>query len=209
MESRRTRILISALLAAALFAVGYSMGLLVPGGGDVKPEDFTDFYDSDSDMSVVVVLLYVLLAGCLSVVWLFAELKSTIANGVLRDVAFAAASIGAAAVAVGGVLLAAPSSVQLFSDAEFVGVEIAHTFAQAGFGVMLLVGMLSFALAIALVSVDGWRAGLAPRWLWVAGFIVALLMIAAILWVPGYVFPIWLALIGIFYPRENAEVAPR
>ena len=60
--------------------------------------------------------------------------------------------IGAAGLATGAVIAFAPAAVQMNSDAGFVGVPVAHTFAQAGLGLMLIVGMYSLALAVALFS---------------------------------------------------------
>ena len=163
--TQRMSLLLSAVVSAVLFTIGYLVGALVPGGGDVTDEDFVDFYNSDSEITTALVLAYVLVAGCLALIWFFTELRTRLPDDVISRVAYASAVFGAASVAIGGVLLLAPGSAQLFSDREFLGVDIAHAFAMAGFGIMLIPGMGAFALATALVSLSFLRSGMAPAWL--------------------------------------------
>ncbi len=192
------RLRVSAVLAALLFSVGYIVVLMVPGGGDVTDRDFTDFYDSDDRIFVSFLLYVVLLAAAWSIVWFFTEVKARLRDDLLSQAALAIALLGCGGLTIGGALLSAPGGVQMNSDAGFVGIPIAHTFAQAGLGVMLVVGMYSLALATALVSVAARRDALVPSWLSIAGIVIAVLMIGSFIWLPGYVFPLWILTFGLF-----------
>lgn len=192
------RLRVSAVLAALLFSVGYLVVLMVPGGGDVTDRDFTDFYDSDDRIFVSFLLYVVLLAAAWSIVWFFTEVKARLRDDLLSQAALAIALLGCGGLVIGGALLGAPGGVQMNSDAGFVGIPIAHTFAQAGLGVMLVVGMYSLALATALVSVAARRDALVPSWLSIAGIVIAVLMIGSFIWLPGYVFPLWILTFGLF-----------
>jgi hypothetical protein len=43
-----------------------------------------------------------------------------------------------------------------------------------------------------------------PRWLSVGGVAVAVLMLGSYIWLPGYIFPIWLVVFGLVGLRERA-----
>lgn len=195
---------VSALLAAALFSIGFLVVLVIPGGGEVSAKDFTDYYDSVGRKRVALVLAFVLIAAAWALVWFFAEVRARLADDALGRVASGVSLLGSGALAVGAAIMLAPTGAMLASDADFVGVPIAHTLAQAGLGVMLSVGMWSLALATALLNVAAHRQGVVPRWLSIGGVFVSVLMLASYIWVPGYIFPIWLVVFGLVGLRERA-----
>ena len=205
----KTRLLVSAVLAALLFAIGYAIVVVIPGGGEVTAEEFADFYEGDASMATPFMLLLALLAGAWSLVWFFSELRSRLPTDMLATVGYRAALLGAAGLPIGGALLFAPAGVQMNSDSDFVGVEIAHTFAQAGLGTMLLVGMLSLALAVVLFSLALRRAGLVPGWLGIAGIVIGILMLASYVWVPGYLLVIWVLAVAILASEGRDNPAAR
>lgn len=198
------RLRLAALLAAVLFSVGYLVVLIIPGGGDVTAKDFTDYYDSDGRKRVALVLMLVLIAAAWALVWFFAEVKARLADDTLSRTASGVSLLGCGALAAGAAILFAPTGVQLTSNDDFVGVPIAHTLGQAGLWVMLFCGMWSLALATALVSISAHRQALVPRWLSIGGVVVSVLMIASYIWVPGYIFPIWIVVFGLVGMRERA-----
>lgn len=200
--SSRARFVLASALAAVLFTFGYFMAVVVPGGGTATPEDFTDFYSEEGNESLTLFFALGLVAGSLALAWFFNEVRTRLPDSLGSRVAWAAALIGLVGLAGGGALLAAPMGVQLNSDVEFVGVEIAHTFAQAGLGLMLGVGMYSLALATLLYSVAFRRSGVAPAWLGVVGILVAVLMLGSYVWFPGLLFPIWVLVVGAAGLRE-------
>jgi hypothetical protein len=207
----KTRLLVSAVAAAVLFSIGYALVVVIPGGGEVTTEDFTDFYEADRSMATPFMLVLALLAGAWSLVWFFSELRSRLVTEMLTTVGYGTALIGAAGLAIGGALLFAPAAVQMNSDSDFVGVEIAHTFAQAGLGTMLMVGMLSMAVATILFSIALKRSNLVPSWLGIVGIVFGVLMVASYVWVPGYLLPIWVLAVGIIgvEGRERAGEGSR
>jgi hypothetical protein len=199
-----TRLRLVALLAAVLFSVGYLVVLIIPGGGDVKAKDFTDYYDSDGRMYVAMVLMIVMLAAAWALVWFFAEVKARLADDMLSRMAANVSLLGSGALVAGAAIMFGPTGVQFNSNADFVGVPIAQTFVQAGLGVMLLVAMSSLALATALVSISAHRQALVPRWLSIGGVVVAVLMLGSYIWLPGYIFPIWIVVFGLVGLRERS-----
>lgn len=199
-----TQLRVAALLAAVLFSIGYLVVLVIPGGGEVTAKDFADYYDSVGRKRAALVLALVMIAAAWALVWFFEEVKARLADDALSRAASSVSLLGSGALAVGALIMLAPTGVALNSDADFVGVPIAHTLAQAGLGVMVFVGMWSLALATALVSVSAHRQALVPRWLSIGGVVASVLMIGSVIWMPGYVFPIWLAVFGLVGMRERA-----
>ena len=199
----RSRFLVSSIVAAVLFSIGFIITLVIPGGGEVTEQDFTDFYDTDDRFFISLMLVIAWVAASGALVWFFTELRARLPVGVLSKTAYGTALIGAASLPIGACLLLAPVGVQMNSNAEFVGMPIAHTFAQAGLLVMLLVGMYSLAVAVALFSVAMRRANVGPAWLAIAGLVIAVLLIGSFVVVPGYLFPIWVVLVGVLASRET------
>jgi hypothetical protein len=200
----RVRLLLSAVISGVLFGAGYFVVAVIPGGGDVTDKDFTDFYDSDGKMLAALILFFVLTAGCFSLLWFFNELRERLADSPLTRTAYAAAAVGAAAVATGAGILGGPLGAQQNSDSGFVGVPIAETFAQAGLGVMLVVGMYALAVATVLVSVAARKNAALPSWLSIAGIVAGVIMLGSYIWLPGLIFPVWVIVVGVVASRQRA-----
>ena len=193
----------SGLAGAVVFLVGHIMVSSVPGGGDVDPSDFDDYYVTDDKTGLAIAGLIIVSVGVLLLVLFLHHLRTTIASDFSR-LAFASGMAGFSVYVVGATLLASPSAVQAFSDADFVGEEVAHTFASAGFGAILIPGALLIGLAIAAFSFAGRQTGMLPSWVAIIGYIVAVLQLASIIWLPFLLVPVWLALASIAGTRARA-----
>ena len=193
----------SGLVGAVVFLAGHIMVSSVPGGGEVEASDFDDYYVTDDKTGLAIAGLIIVSVGVILLVLFLQHLRTTIASDVSR-LAFASGMAGFSVYVVGATLLAAPSAAQLFGDADFVGEEVAHTFAAAGFGAILIPGALLIGLAIAAFSIAGRQTGVFPSWVTIIGYIVAVLQLAAIIWIPFLVVPVWLALASIAGTRIRA-----
>jgi hypothetical protein len=196
----RLRFALSAVLAAIVFGVGYWVAILIPGAGSSTDKDFTDFYNSDGKMAIATVLFFVLVAGCLAMLWFFNELRARLPEGMLTRIGYAAAVVGVVAVPAGAAIMMGPTGGQQnsnTSNAGFVGIPVAHAFASAGLYLILGVGMTGFALAALMMSLAARRGVLLPNWLVVVGVILAILTLGSFFWIPGYAFLIWVVIVGI------------
>ena len=204
----RTGFLTSAVLGAGVFAVGFAGTVLViPGGGDVTDADFTNFYDSSGKRTLAAIFVLTLLAGCWLLVWFFNELRARLPNNILSQTAHGIAMIGVVGAALGGAIMLAPAGVQLNSSKDFVGIPIAHTFAQAGLGGMIFVGMYSFLASTLLFNLVLMRSKLVPTWLVAFGFVATFIMIGSLVALPALIFPIWIVVLGIVGLREQTITA--
>jgi hypothetical protein len=94
--SPRAKVLLSAVVAAALFTIGYFIAMVVPGGGRVTPEEITSFYAEEGNQSLTLMLAIALAAGSLALVWFFNELRARLPETTLTRVGYAAATIDSA-----------------------------------------------------------------------------------------------------------------
>jgi hypothetical protein len=184
---------------AVVYILGFILVSSAPGGGDVDASDFEDFYVRDDNTAIPIIGLFVLTLGALALLWFFHRLRTALAS---PDAGFgwAVTALGLGLVVTGGALVASPSSVQAFTDAEFVGQPVAHTLAQAGFGAMLVPGSLFLGLGVGVLSLVGRRSGVLLPWVAIAGFVAAILQLGAVIWIPSFAIPLWVlvaSLVGL------------
>ena len=195
---RRGRLMIAGILAGVVFGLGFVMVLLIPGlGGTSTTKDFTDFYNSSGKRGAASVLGFVLVVGCWLMIWLFTELRARLASSVRSGLAFHLSVVGSAAVMIGAAIELGPTMVQNSNDnSDFVGVPIAHAFAQAGAGAVIL-GMFTFAAAVLLHGLEFRRSDLFPRWLGVASIVFAILLVSSFFGIGGFLLPLWAILVAV------------
>ena len=157
----------------------------------------------DENTALPIIGLFVLTIGALALLWFFHELRTAVGTG---DGAFgwAAAALGLAVVLTGASILAGPSGVQAFSDADFVGAPVAHALAQAGFAAMLVPGSLLLGVGIAVLSLAGRREGVLVPWVAVAGVVAGVLQLFAFIWIPHFAIVLWVILAGAAGARMAA-----
>jgi hypothetical protein len=207
MSSTRLHGLIAGLAAGVLVLVGLVSMTLIPGGGDVKDSDFTKFYDSSGRRGAALALYAVLVIGCWAMVWFFSELHGRL-EGALASAGYRLATIGAASLAIGGAIMLAPAGVQINSaHSAFVGIPIAHAFAQAGLLVAIFGGMYTIGVGVFLLALSARRAGAFPGWFAITSMILAVLLVASYIGIGALLLPVWLILAGIFGFRDTADSA--
>lgn len=201
----KNRLAPAGILAGVVFAVGFVSLILIPGlGGTSTTKDFTDFYNSSGQRGTANLLAYVLLVGSWLMIWFFTELRTHVAASVRSDVAYRLSIVGAAAVIVGAAIEVGPVMVQNNTDnADFVGIPIAHTFAQAGFGAAIA-GMVSFAVAVFLYGLDFRRTATVPPWLGILSFVIAVLLLPGSFFAIGaFLLPVWTIVVGVTARRAT------
>ena len=199
----KNRLTAAGILAGIVFGAGFVSLLLIPGlGGTSKTTNFTDFYNSSGHRGTAAILAFVLLVGSWLMIWFFTELRGQAAGSVRSDVAYRLRVVGAAAVIVGTAIELGPLMVQNNSDnASFVGIPVAHTFAQAGFGAAAS-GMVSFALAVFLYGLEFRRAAAMPAWLGVVSLVIAVLLVpGSFFGIGAFLLPVWTIVVGVVARR--------
>lgn len=196
------------IAAAIVYIVGHILLAPVPGGGDTNADDFQKFYVTDDNTGVAIAGVLVLTIGCLGMVWFFHEVLEHVETPLARA-GFVSTAVGLALVAAGAAILAGPSGVQFNSDEPFVGNEVAHALAQAGYGVMLIGGAMFLGLGVGMLAVDGRRLGVLVPWVGIAGIVAAVLQLVGYIWLPIFAIPLWVLIVAITRLRAvggSAEV---
>ncbi|HEX7106208.1 MAG TPA: hypothetical protein VF218_09595 [Acidothermaceae bacterium] len=203
MSGSRSRLGTAAVLAGVLFAAGLFSVFLLPGGGKVTDQQFTDFYNSSGRRGAALLLFFALVAGSWLMAWFFGELRRAYAPGALADFAERAAWLGATATVVGAGVALGPVGVQMNSGRTFVGIPVAHAFDQAGLLILIVGGVYSFALATFLMCLHASRTSSAPRWQTVTGRIIAVLLLASYVASPAMLLPLWAIVVGVTSRRAR------
>jgi hypothetical protein len=194
------------IAAAIVYIAGHFLLIPVPGGGDTTAEDLQKFYVTDDDTAMAIIGVVVLTIGCLLMLWFFHEVREHIETPVARA-GFVSTAVGLALTSAGAAIVAGPSGVQVNSDQPFVGNEVAHALAQAGYGVMLVGGAMFLGLGVGMLAVDGRRLGVLVPWVGVAGIVAAVLQLAGYIWLPIFAIPLWVLIVAITRLRSVAGAA--
>jgi hypothetical protein len=191
-------------VGALVFLVGFFLLSAIPGGGETDAADFQEFYVEDEDTVIGIVAMYLLTLGVLGMLWWLRAMRDLLVAASARY-AFGAAVGGFALVLAGAAVMIGPSGVQQFGDGEFVGENVAHAMAQAGWAAILVGGALSLGAALAGFALAGRETRAMASWLWIAGIVAAVLQLAAVVWVPSLAVPLWIGLSAIVGVRVGTR----
>jgi hypothetical protein len=184
------------LAGAVVFIVGMFLLSAVPGGGDVDAADFEEFYVEDDRTGLALPAMYALTLGALGMSWFFSGLRDVVGSSLGRFGA-GAAIVGLALFVVGAGLIAGPSGVQAFGDEPFVGANVAHAFAQAGWAIALVGGALFVGVGIGALCLASRAVGGLTPWVAIAGLVVAVLQLGGVIWLPTLLLPLWVAVAAL------------
>ena len=204
------------LAGAVVFIVGMFLLSAVPGGGDVDASDFEEFYVEDDQTGLALPAMYALTLGAIAMSWFLFGLRDLVGTSLGRFGA-AAAILGLGLFVVGAGVIVGPSGVQAFSDEPFVGANVAHALAQAGWAIALVGGSLFAGAGIGALCLASRAAGGLTPWVAIAGLVVAVLQLGGVIWLPTLLVPLWVgvaALAGVVGTdatdrTQGAEVSSR
>ena len=183
-------------VGALLFLASLLILNTVPGGGPVDQVALEQFYVGDGAIWLGLVGAFLIALSAMALLAFVWGVYNTISTP-LAQLGFVSAALGVALFTVGGGLIAAPGAAQLIGGASFVGVQVAHAIAGAGWAIMLIGGSWFLALGVAAIAFAARRTGSLPRWVSTAGLITAMLQIGAAFFFPVLVMPIWLLLASL------------
>ncbi len=200
----KNKVRIPGILGGILFAVGIVGTFTIPGGGNTTDAEFLAFYNSSGKRTIAVFGFLVLIIACWLLVWLFNELRVSMALGMRTIMAHQFGVIGVVMVLVGGGIAVGPTMVQMAAGRTYVGPDIANTFSQASSSV-LIAGIWTMAVSIFLTSLQMRSSGFFPRWLGSFGMVLAVLLAASIIGIPILLVPIWAIVVGITGAPQRIE----
>jgi hypothetical protein len=208
---------IVAAVSAVAFAVFYVVALFgvmdLPEGTDSSAAVMAKYTDPGTRAGLISGV-YLLAAAGLAFVWFLASLRERLwgeSGGGLATVAFASGVLYVAMLFVSGATFGVlPLAIAVGElDAQAIDPGLARVLVQLGFTSLLVYGLLAAAVMVAAASLAGLRADLLPRWLGLAGLVVALLLAFGPMYMPQLLVPLWAVAVGLALTRRSVTTLAR
>jgi hypothetical protein len=197
-------------LAGVAFTVFFLVALGVSRGGPGDtPDELADWYGDEGNRGAAFFVFFLLTAAALSFLWLLGALRSALVRAEgdparWTAVAFAAGVASATLLLASASLYVTPAAAA--SEEKFpFDPSTANSLANAGF-MLLVCSTMAGALLVLATSIVAARTGLLPRWLVLAGFVVAPVLLFAIFLVPLYVWLAWVLAVSVVLLVRTARV---
>jgi hypothetical protein len=200
---------IAGLAFAALFITSLVL-LRDQPSAESTAEEIRDFYLREDGGSVALVGVYLVPFAGIAFLWFIAVVRNLI--GEREDRFFATVFLGSGllfvamlfiAAGVGGAVLAA---VKARHD-PVPSAETIVTIRALAFGFLFIYAMRVAAVFMIVVSTIGMRLGVLPRWLVVAGYLAALVLILNVSYLEALVlvFPGWVAAVSVVILKAGGD----
>ena len=198
-------------LAGVAYVVLFLIALGVSGDGPGDtPEEVTRYFADDGNRSSEFFVFFLLVAAALAFLWFLGALRGVLVRAERDPARWTALAFGAG-VANAALLMAAAS---LFlaragaaSQDEFAfDPATANMFSNAGYA-LLVCSTMSAAILVFAASIVALRTGILPRWTALAGFVVAAVLLFAVLFIPIFVWLGWVLAVSIVLLVHTARVA--
>jgi hypothetical protein len=198
-------------LAGIAFAVLFlvALGVSADGPGDT-PAEISDWYADEGNRGSAFLAFFLLAGAALCFLWFLGALRGVLVRaegdpGRWTALGFGAGVASATLLMAAASLYVTPAATAGQDDFPF-DPSTANAFANAGFTV-LVCSVMSGALLVLAASIVAYRTGLLPRWLALAGFVVAPLLLFAIFFLPLFVWLAWVLTISLVLVLRTARVA--
>jgi hypothetical protein len=198
---------VAGLAFAVLFVASIVLLRNHPSSGSTSAE-IRDFYLGNHAGRVALVGVYLAPFAGIAFLWFIAAIRNLI--GDREDRFFATVFLGSGllfvamlfiAAGAGGSLLAAVK----FEDAPVPGPETVVAVRSLAFGFLFIYAMRMAAVFMIVASTIGLRLGVFPRWLVVAGYLAALVLILNVSYTETLIlaFPAWVAAVSVVILRAS------
>jgi uncharacterized membrane protein YhaH (DUF805 family) len=191
---------ITALLFPILIAIGATMAFDQPDN-DAPDQEWIDYVNDDGKLVRAIVGGYlIIIAALLFLVFLvimYQRLRAANADATWSMVALVAGVAYSVCVMVGVIGVIVIAGGQKLGSATPATADISRWLPQLGFGVILLSGGMAAALMLAVMNTLILRTGILPAWIGYFGYLAAIGMVAAAIFIPMLVFFLYMLVVGI------------
>ncbi len=197
-------------LTGVAFALLFLAALGVSGSGPGDtPEEVADWYADEGNRGAAFFVFFLLAGAALSFLWFLGALRGVLVRAEGDPARWTALGFGAGVAS--ATLLLASASLYV-TPAASAGQEefpfdpsTANALANAGFA-LLVCSAMAGALLVLATSIVAYRTGLLPRWIALAGFIVAPLLLFTIFFFPLFVWLAWVLAVSLVLMIRTARV---
>lgn len=188
------------IVFVVLFVAGF-MVFSTPNSGKDTAKWQRWWTDSGHRVSAVIGA-YLMVLAVLAFVWFMSSLRDRFADGGGPMVTFGGLFV--AMVLISALIRAAIPGAKIFGNTPVPGGDFARQFDQVGFALLLVAGALSAGAFTAFASYAAHRDAVLPNWLTIAGYVVAVLQLAAGIFFPFVLFVLWVLVVSIVLLRRGA-----
>lgn len=191
-----------------LFIAGWMLSSLDAPESDAPIAEWADWLNDNRGASLIAAYLLVLAGLCLLVFGVGLALRIRAANGdgtLTVPTVLALSVMSACLLVAGGIAVNGPSILYLFDDntPEPVDVTPILQMQNLGFGLGLVGAMLPAAGVIALATAA--LRSTIPSWFTVVGYVCAVLLLGAVMFIPMAALPIWVLIASILFLRREGS----
>jgi hypothetical protein len=206
----------TAPLAGVAFVVVYIAAWIISRSPDSDDPAATiaAYYSEKSNRVLEVVSAYLFVAAAILFVCFVAGLRRRLrpaegGEATATSVAYGGALVFAGLVVAGAMCIAAvPAGMALGGIRAPEGSDVINFVQSAGYGMILVGGMLFAAMTIVAVSLVSMRTAALPRWSAWLGYVCAFVLLFAVVWLPQIALLVWvLAISVVLFRTPSREVA--
>jgi hypothetical protein len=192
------------IVFVVLFVAGF---LTVPTPDDSSDSDKWARWWTDSGHRVAAVIgTYLIVLALLAFVWFMWSLRDRLRSASGMMVTFGSLFVGLTLTS--ALVRATIPGAKLFGDSPIpADADLARQLDNLGFGLWLVAGALCAGAFTAIASWLAHRDGVLPRWLVIAGYVVAVLQLAAGIFIPFVLFVLWVLVVSIVLLRRGGTSA--
>lgn len=203
---------LAGIVFAVLFVVGLSLNN-IPSADDSAIK-IARFYNDGGDRAQLIISSYLLWLAGLFFFWFVASLRTKLiavegAPGRLTSITFGGGLVFIALLMVAAACFASVAGDVTFGGEDFVGVDGARFLPELGYPLLLIGGMFAVIAMIDAASILIVRTGVLPRWIGYFGFVTAVALLFAVVFLPMIFFVLWTLFVSIAMWRGSAEPAPQ
>ncbi|HSS08377.1 MAG TPA: hypothetical protein VLL25_00735 [Acidimicrobiales bacterium] len=191
-----------------LFVAGF---VIFPVPSSNKAKDtlkWQQWWNDSGHRAGAIIGAYLIVLGVLAFVWFAWNLRLRLQDrDRLQDrsgLMFTFGSLFAGIALVSVMVRASIPGAKQFGSTPVPAGDLARQFDQIGFGLLLVAGALCAGLFVALASFLARRTGTLPGWLTIAGYVIAVLQLAASFFFPFVLFPLWVLVAAIVFLRSRS-----
>lgn len=195
-------------IAGIAFAVLFIAGIFTMITPDSSTEQaINEFYADSGNRTTVLIGAYLIALAGMAFLFFISAMRRWIReaapdDGGLGDVLLAGGIVFVAMMYAGAIAIGTGSAAMLLGGEEQFSHDVLRMLPQLGYGLMLLGGGFGAIAVVLATSLSLRRSGRVPGWLSIYGFVTAVILLAAVAYVPMVFFPIWVIVASITIPRS-------
>ena len=198
---------IAGIAFAVLFVAGM-FTMITPDGS--TEQAINEFYADSGKRTTVLIGAYLVVLAGFAFLWFLSSLRQTVRrlapeNPELGDVLLGGGILFVAMIYAGTMAIATGAAGMTFGGEEQFSADVLRMLPQLGYGLMLVGGGFSAIAVVLATSIAVRKSSAAPAWLGVYGMVTAVLLLAAVTYVPMVFFPIWAITISIVLLRRMSR----